>query len=108
MKFRTAEGHHGTLQVFITPNIQPKVSQLQQYSIKPLSLHMRIHTFDEKRPINTLTLKGSFSHAEIHNWVMMCIPEVPEKLQIISGEKSVLYFKNVFIGSILMCTYWLV
>lgn len=105
LKFRTTEGYHGILQAFITPNIQPKVSQLQEHSIKPLSLHMRIHNYDIERPQNQLTLKGSFSHAEIHNWIGNCIPEVPEKLQTSSDGKSVLYFRNVFIESQLMCEY---
>lgn len=105
LKFRTIEGHHGILQTFITPNIQPKVSQLQEYFLKPLSLHMRIHSFNVERPHNCLILKGSFSHAEIHNWINNCIPEVPEKLQIIRNEKSILYFKNVLVGSELMCEY---
>lgn len=105
LKFRTIEGYHGILQAFITPNIQPKVSQLQEHPIKPLSLHMRIHSFDNERPHNKLTLKGYFSHAEAHNWISNCIPEVPEKLQIISDERSVLSFRNVFVGSELMCEY---
>ncbi|XP_055316781.1 Bardet-Biedl syndrome 7 protein homolog [Sitodiplosis mosellana] len=105
LKFRTIEGYQGILQAFITPNIQPKVSQLQEHPIKPLSLHMRIHSFDNERPHNKLTLKGYFSHAEAHTWISNCIPEVPEKLQIISNERSVLNFRNVFIGSELMCEY---
>lgn len=106
LKFRTKEGEHGTLQAFITPNVQPKVSQLQTFPIKPLSHHMRSHNFDETRPHNQLTLKGSFSHAEIHNWIIMCIPEVPEKFQIAQNEKSILYFRNAFVGTELMCEYW--
>lgn len=66
---------------------------------------MRIHSFDNERPHNKLTLKGAFSHAEVHNWINNCVPEVPEKLQIISDEKSMLNFRNVFVGSELMCEY---
>lgn len=105
LKFRTTEGFHGTLQAFVTPNIQPKVSQLQEHPIKPLSLHMRIHSFNNERPHNKLTLKGAFSHAEAHNWISNCVPEVPEKLQIVSNERSILNFRNVFVGSELMCEY---
>lgn len=105
LKFRTTEGSYGILKTFITPNIQPKVSQLQEYSIKPLSLHMRVHSFNMERPHNQLILKGVFSHAEIHNWISNCIPEVPEKLPINPNEKNILYFKNVLVGSELMCEY---
>lgn len=70
LKLRTIEGHHGTLTAYITPSLQPKVSQFRRYVIRPLSMHMRIHSFDEARPFNTLTLKGTFSQAEMHNWVI--------------------------------------
>lgn len=106
LKFRTTEGACGTLQTFVTPNIQPKVSQLQHFSIKALSLHMRVHAFDVTRPHNLLKLRGTFSHAEIHNWLNNCIPEVPEKLQTGHGDKSILFFRHVFIGTELMCEYW--
>lgn len=52
LKFRTVEGEHGTLRVYITPNIQPKCCQLKTYEIHPLSLHMAVHNFDETRLIN--------------------------------------------------------
>lgn len=51
LKFQTVEGQHGTLRVYITPNIQPKCCQLRTYSIHPLSLHMAVHNFDETRLI---------------------------------------------------------
>lgn len=49
LKFRTVEGQHGTLRIYVTPNIQPKCCQLKTYAIHPLSLHMAVHNFDEKR-----------------------------------------------------------
>ena len=49
LKIRSIEGQHGTLQVYITPRLQPKTCQLRCYPIKPLSLHQRTHTFDEER-----------------------------------------------------------
>ena len=45
-QIRSIEGQYGTLQAYITPRIQPKTCQVRQYSIKPLSLHQRTHTFD--------------------------------------------------------------
>lgn len=105
LRFRTIEGQYGTLQTFITPNIQPKVSQLQEYQIRPLSLHMCIHSMDSERPHNQLVLKGSFSLAEIHNWIVNCIPEVPGKHQANEHGKCVLFFRNVFVGSQVMCEY---
>lgn len=103
LKIRTIEGQHGTLQAFITPVLQPKCSQLREYPIKPLSLHIRSHKFDEGRPFSSLTLKGSFSLSEMHSWIGHCIPEIPEKLS--SGETCVMLFENVLIGSMLKCEY---
>lgn len=51
LKFRTVEGQHGTLRVYITPNIQPKCCQLKTYAIRPLSLHMAVHNYDATRLI---------------------------------------------------------
>lgn len=105
LKLRTIEGHHGTLHAYITPSLQPKVSQVRKYIIRPLSMHMRFHTFEEERPFNSLSLKGPFSQAEMHNWISYCVPELPEKIQSSVGESNVYYFKNVFAQTLLQCTY---
>jgi Bardet-Biedl syndrome 7 protein len=52
LKFRTVEGQHGTLRVYITPNIQPKCCQLKTYQVRPLSLHMTVHNYEETRLIS--------------------------------------------------------
>ncbi|KAK4887270.1 hypothetical protein RN001_003541 [Aquatica leii] len=103
LKIRTIEGQYGTLQAYVTPIIQPKCCQVKQFEIKPLSMHLRVHTFDRKRPVNALTIKGQFSLAEIHSWVYQCIPEVPEKPQF--TEATVLYFQSTFLGSLLECNF---
>jgi Bardet-Biedl syndrome 7 protein len=103
IKIRTIEGQHGVLQAYVTPLVQPKCSRLQQYEIKPLSLHYRIYKFDESRIFNTLTIKGTFSLAEIHTWLSQCLPEVPEKPQI--SENTELYFESTLLGTILQSTY---
>ena len=55
------------------------------------------------RTYNTLTLKGGFSLAEMHAWVSLCLPEVPEKPPV--GDKAVYYFTSAFINTMLHCTY---
>lgn len=55
------------------------------------------------RPMNTLMLKGQFSFAEIHSWVVFCLPEVPEKTP--AGECITFYFQNTFLGTQLESTY---
>ena len=58
LKFRTVEGQHGILRVYITPNIQPKCCQLRTYTIHPLSLHIMVHKYDTTRLITfTMMLK---------------------------------------------------
>lgn len=69
---------------------------LQQYSIYSLSVSCR--------PMNRLSLVGQFSFAEIHSWVVFCLPEVPEKTP--AGENITFYFHNTFLGTQLEATYW--
>lgn len=52
LNLRTSEGQRGTLQVYITPLVQPKCTRLLQYDIKSLSLHYKLHSFTEHRYIN--------------------------------------------------------
>ncbi|XP_045441970.1 Bardet-Biedl syndrome 7 protein isoform X2 [Pipistrellus kuhlii] len=96
-EIRSIEGQYGTLQAYVTPRIQPKTCQVRQYLIKPLSLHQRTHCIDCDRPMNTLTLTGQFSFAEVHSWVVFCLPEVPEKPP--AGECVTFYFQNTFLGT---------
>ncbi|XP_066089945.1 Bardet-Biedl syndrome 7 protein isoform X1 [Saccopteryx bilineata] len=103
LKIRSIEGQHGTLQAYVTPRIQPKTCQVRQYLIKPLSLHQRTHCIDHDRPMNTLTLTGQFSFAEVHSWVVFCLPEVPEKPPV--GECVTFYFQNTFLDTQLESTY---
>lgn len=56
------------------------------------------------RPMNTLRLVGQFSFAEIHSWVVFCLPEVPEKTP--AGENISFYFQNTFLGTQLEASYW--
>ncbi|XP_077878289.1 BBSome complex member BBS7 isoform X3 [Ictidomys tridecemlineatus] len=103
LKIRSIEGQYGTLQAYVTPRIQPKTCQVRQYHIKPLSLHQRTHCIDHSRPMNTLTLTGQFSFAEVHSWVVFCLPEVPEKPP--AGECVTFHFQNTFLDTQLESVY---
>ncbi|XP_069781264.1 Bardet-Biedl syndrome 7 protein isoform X2 [Narcine bancroftii] len=103
LKIRSIEGQHGTLQAYITPRLQPKSCHVHQYQIKPLSLHQRTHVIDHNRPVNSLTLTGQFSFAEIHSWVVFCLPEVPDKVPV--GDSITFYFQNTFLDTQLECIY---
>ncbi|XP_044219978.1 Bardet-Biedl syndrome 7 protein isoform X1 [Thunnus albacares] len=103
LKVRSIEGQYGTLQAYVTPRLQPKTCHVRQYQIKPLSLHQRTHSIDQDRPMNRLSLVGQFSFAEIHSWVVFCLPEVPEKTP--ARENITFYFHNTFLGTQLEATY---
>ncbi|XP_061690650.1 Bardet-Biedl syndrome 7 protein isoform X1 [Syngnathoides biaculeatus] len=103
LKVRSIEGQYGTLRAYVTHRLQPKTCQVRQYHIKPLSLHQRTHSIDHERPMNRLSLVGQFSFAEIHSWVVFCLPEVPEKTP--AGESVTFYFLNTFLGTQLHATY---
>ncbi|XP_072170884.1 BBSome complex member BBS7-like [Diadema setosum] len=103
LKIRSIEGQYGTLQAYITPRLQPKMCQLRQYQIKPLSLHQRTHMLDDTRPMNQLKLTGQFSLAEIHSWVASCLPEIPERTP--PGDSINFYFLSTFLDTQLDCLY---
>ncbi|KAL5012626.1 hypothetical protein ScPMuIL_011177 [Solemya velum] len=103
LKIRSIEGQYGTLQAYITPRIQPKMCQVKQYQIKPLSLHQRTHVFDNSRPHNSLTLTGQFSLAEMHAWIVYCLPEIPERTP--PGDNVVFHFVSTFLDTQLECCY---
>jgi Bardet-Biedl syndrome 7 protein len=70
--------------------------QMRSYPIKPLALHERVHSFDETRPMNTLTLTGPFSIAEAHSWLVLCLAEVPERCP--QAETVTFNFRSTFNG----------
>jgi len=103
IKIRTIEGQYGTMLAYVTPRLQPKCCQVQEYKIKPLSLHMRTHRFDHKRPCNTLRLSGPFSMAEMHTWISFCLPEVPEKAPAL--DEATFIFMSTFLDTMLQVDY---
>ncbi|XP_074649766.1 BBSome complex member BBS7-like [Tubulanus polymorphus] len=103
LKIRSIEGQYGTLQAYVTPRLQPKICQVKQYLIKPLSLHERSHLFEEDRPHNALKLTGQFSLAEMHSWVSFCLPDLPERTP---AEDIVTFtFVSTFLNTQLQCIY---
>ncbi|OQR68893.1 Bardet-Biedl syndrome 7 protein-like [Tropilaelaps mercedesae] len=103
LKVRSIEGQPGTLRVYATPRMQPKCAQLLKYHIKPLSLHRRTNKQDLERPLNTLTLRGNFSLAEMHSWIAAALPEVPAKA--VSDADMTLNFVSTFLDTVLYAQY---
>ncbi|VDK17464.1 unnamed protein product, partial [Anisakis simplex] len=104
MRIRSIEGQYGTLQAYICPKIHPKMCQVRSYSIKPLSLHQRIHEFDASRPLNTLRISGSFTLSEAHQWLNLLVSQVPERVP--PHETVTFNFASTFDGGTqLQATY---
>lgn len=102
MRVRTVEGQYGELKVIVVAKMVPKTAQLVTLDIKPLSLHHRLHSLEDERAVNSLRFTGSFSLNQMHEWVCLCLPEVPARVQ---GDEVRFTFRNVFLGNILLCTY---
>lgn len=56
-------------------------------------------------PLGTLTVTGSFTLSHMHDWVSQCIPDVPLRLTAEGRDELSLAFRNVFIGTHLLCAY---
>lgn len=85
----------------------PKSCQVKHYQVKPLSLHKRgcnsVTDDQAQLYLNKLTISGSFSLSEAHNWIQLCLPEVPER---IPNNKSGTYkFVSTFCDTILTCDF---
>ncbi|XP_064405547.1 Bardet-Biedl syndrome 7 protein homolog [Halichondria panicea] len=110
VKVRSIEGQYGTLHAYIVPLMEPKSCRVRQYQIKPLSLHQRTHSFDSTRPCNVLKLTGPFSLGEVHSWIRIILPNIPDQPanvpdQSTSDSTNTLHFKSTFIDTELEVVY---
>ena len=105
IRLRPVEGQHGTLSVYVISRITPKSCQTRSYSIQPLSLHKRQYSNTQIEFANSLALSGSFGLNDAHNWLRMCIPEIPEKpsLTVPDVESEMFYYISTMTKSILIC-----
>jgi len=104
LKLRTVEGQYGDLQVIVIPKMKPATAQTVILKIKPLSLHHRVSKINDKRALNTITFSGRFAGRQMHEWISVCLPEVPNRADDDDGEVE-LFFRNAFLGSFLSCKY---
>ncbi|XP_053979510.1 Bardet-Biedl syndrome 7 protein homolog isoform X3 [Hylaeus volcanicus] len=108
MKLRTIEGQPGTLQIYVTSQVQPKCCRRILIPIYALSLHVRQHedngTEFSGKSFNELKLNGCFTVAEMHAWLSLALPDVPERPHLEEGEATLTYVSS-FVGTILKCTY---
>ncbi|XP_076625731.1 BBSome complex member BBS7 [Colletes latitarsis] len=108
MRLRTIEGQPGVLQIYVTSQVQPKCCRRISIPIYALSLHVRQHETDDTefsgKSFNELKLIGSFTVAEMHAWLSLILPDVPERPHLQEGEATLSYVSSV-VGTILKCTY---
>ncbi|THD23845.1 Bardet-Biedl syndrome 7 protein like protein [Fasciola hepatica] len=118
LRLRTTEGKYGTLNIYLVPQGQtPCVCTRLQFPIWPLSLHRRTHEFPDNGPINQLKLEGKFSLAELHQLIMFCLPDTPERPPLCVGPNSTedvrtgstecarLVYESTFLSTHLECNY---
>ena len=103
VKVVTTEGQSGSLVAYVLPHGHNQLCRMLTFAVKPLSLHRRVgHTktekgadfearglgakrvdesgsVDEGPELHTVTMKGNFTLADVHSWVAVCLPDVPER-----------------------------
>ena len=80
-----------------------KIAQSLKLTVKPLSLHYRVNILSESiEGLSELRFSGSFSLMQMHEWVTMVVPDAPDRVQ---EDEITLYYRNAFLGSILVCVY---
>eukprot|EP00976_Prorocentrum_cordatum_P002547 49568-Prorocentrum_minimum.AAC.1 len=59
---------------------------------------------DETRPMNELRISGQFSLAELHSWVVFCLPDIPARPP---ADEVSYCFESVLMGTVLIakCVY---
>ena len=58
------------------------------------------------RPMNSLQLKGQFSIAELHSWLIFALPEMPERPPHTTSDEDITFnFISTFLSTQLQCKY---
>jgi len=96
IKLRTVEGLHGTISCFVLPQTNPKTAHLVTLAVKPLSLHEKIPDPPPDVPMNELRISGPFTVMDIHQWLVLCLNELPSRP---TDDEMVITYKSTFVGS---------
>ena len=113
---RSSEGDSGMLTVYVVPKQSSTAQGARpcskvQLALKPLHLHQKTalssEQWSELAPnLSTLTLSGSFSLAEIHTWLSLCLPGLPPHVPVLQRDECVeLLYDNVYTRSPLRVAY---
>ena len=87
--------------ITVVNTASPKAAKVLRFSLKPLSLHMRVHTPPEEalaRPRTVVTFRGSVSVPVLRDWIQSLFFDIPPKADEEEVE-SRYTFRNVFTGA---------
>ncbi|CAM9525509.1 unnamed protein product [Ectocarpus fasciculatus] len=104
---RTNEGEFGDIFVTVVTATEPKAAKVLRFPLRPLSLHMRIHSFstaEVDRPKHRLVITGTMAISVIHEWMVNIFPEVPPNIAEGSTEER-MTFRNAFAGGVCSAEY---
>merc|ERR1719424_683073 len=102
VKLRTVEGLNGMISCFVLPQTNPKTAHLVTLAVKPLSLHEKITEVPADIPMNELRLTGNFTVMDMHQWLGLCVNELPSRP---TDEEMVICYTSTFVGTFLQGKY---
>ncbi|CAK0867703.1 unnamed protein product [Prorocentrum cordatum] len=91
IKLRTVEGLNGNISCFVLPQTNPKTAHLVTLAVKPLSLHEKISEVPPDVPMNELRLVGPFTIEYMHQWISLCVNELPSRP---TGDQMVICYRT--------------
>ncbi len=93
------------IRFYISPGfLQSGIAALKTFRLVCLCQHLRCQPFDwADRPYSRLIFRGGFSLADAHNWIVACLPNVPDKVPMEEDVKF--YFRNEQWSTLLSCHY---
>jgi len=101
IKLRTVEGLSGSISCFVLPQTNPKIAHLVNLPVKPLSLHEKV-TMPVSGPMNELKLSGQFTVVDMHQWLALCVNELPSRP---TDDDMTICYKSTFVGTVLHGRY---
>lgn len=104
---RTNEGEFGDIFVTVVASSEPKAAKVLRFPLRPLSLHMRVHSFtpsEVQRPKHRLRFTGTMSVTAIHDWLVNILPEVAPNITEGASEERIT-FRNAFTGGVCSVEY---
>jgi Bardet-Biedl syndrome 7 protein len=102
IKLRTVEGLNGNISCFVLPQTNPKTAHLVTLAVKPLSLHEKISEVPTDVPMNELRLVGPFTIEYMHQWISLCVNELPSRP---TGDSMAICYRSTFAGTLLHGQY---